>query len=56
MAYTVTDDCVNCGTCDEECPESAIIEKDDKRWIDPKKCKDCGTCADACPTEAIKEV
>ncbi|MDR3172003.1 MAG: 4Fe-4S binding protein [Treponema sp.] len=56
MAYTIVkDDCVNCGTCDSECPEEAILEKEDARWIDPAKCKDCGTCADACPSEAIKQ-
>ena len=53
MAHKINDECVNCGACDSECPESAISEKDDKRWIDPAKCNDCGTCAETCPTEAI---
>jgi ferredoxin len=53
MAYKVGDVCVNCGSCDSECPVSAIAEKDSKRWIDPGKCQDCGVCAGACPVEAI---
>jgi len=53
MAYKISDACVNCGSCDSECPVGAISEKDDKRWIDPEKCQDCGSCAATCPTEAI---
>ncbi|GHV32874.1 ferredoxin [Spirochaetia bacterium] len=55
MAYKISEECVNCGSCEDECPEKAIIEKDNFRWIDPAKCKDCGSCADACPTEAIAQ-
>jgi NAD-dependent dihydropyrimidine dehydrogenase PreA subunit len=53
MAYKISDACVNCGSCDSDCPVGAIIEKGDKRWIDPEKCQDCGACAASCPTEAI---
>lgn len=55
MAYVITDDCVCCGTCIDECPVSAISEGDDKYVINADECADCGTCADACPNEAIKE-
>jgi len=55
MAYKITDACVNCGSCDSECPVEAISEKDNSRWIDPAKCSDCGACAACCPTEAIIE-
>jgi len=54
MAYTITDDCTNCGACDEECPVDAISEEGDKRVIDPDLCTDCGACVDACPVDAIK--
>ena len=54
MAYKITDDCINCGACDSECPTGAISEKDDKRVIDPEKCTNCGACVDACPVEAIE--
>ena len=55
MAYKISDECVNCGACEDECPEKAISEKDERRWIDPEKCVDCGSCKDACPTDAISE-
>ena len=50
MAYVITDYCVSCGTCADECPNEAISEGDGKYVIDPDKCVDCGTCADECPT------
>jgi NAD-dependent dihydropyrimidine dehydrogenase PreA subunit len=53
MAYKVGDACINCGSCDSECPVDAISEKDNSRWIDPAKCQDCGSCSSACPVEAI---
>ena len=55
MAYKVQDACVNCGSCDSECPADAISEKDGKRSIDPQKCQSCGSCAAVCPVEAIVE-
>jgi ferredoxin len=56
MGHSIGDDCVNCGSCVDECESGAISEKDDKQWIDPAKCQDCGKCAEACPSEAIKKV
>ena len=55
MAYKITEDCVSCGTCADECPVEAISEGDDKYAIDAEKCTDCGSCAEVCPTEAIVE-
>ena len=58
MAYVISDDCIACGTCIDECPVGAISEGD-KYSINPDMCTecgtcvDCGTCAEACPTEAI---
>lgn len=52
MAYVISDECVACGTCAEECPQEAISEGDGKYEIDADKCVDCGTCADVCPTGA----
>ncbi|MEG0980076.1 MAG: 4Fe-4S binding protein [Oscillospiraceae bacterium] len=54
MAYKITDACVACGTCESECPVSAISAGDIYK-IDPDTCIDCGACASACPTEAIEQ-
>ena len=52
MAYTITDECINCGVCSSECPVDAISEGDDKYVIDADKCTECGACADVCPVDA----
>ncbi|MCX4331617.1 MAG: 4Fe-4S binding protein [Muribaculaceae bacterium] len=54
MAYVITDQCVACGTCQPECPVSAISEGEIYH-IDPDTCISCGTCASVCPSEAIVE-
>ena len=53
MAYTITDKCVSCVTCEGECPVSAISQGDTQYNIDADACIDCGTCASVCPTDAI---
>ncbi len=53
MAHTITDDCTNCGACDDSCPVNAISEADAKRTIDADTCIDCGACVDTCPVSAI---
>ncbi|MGL4986551.1 MAG: 4Fe-4S binding protein [Treponemataceae bacterium] len=55
MAYKINDDCVNCSTCEQECPVSAISEKNNARFIDPDACISCGACAAVCPAAAISE-
>ena len=52
MAYKISDECIACGTCIDECPVEAISEGD-IYVIDPELCTDCGACADVCPVEAI---
>jgi len=52
MAYKISDECIACGTCIDECPVDAISEGD-IYVIDPDLCTDCGSCAEVCPTEAI---
>ncbi|TSA55024.1 MAG: 4Fe-4S dicluster domain-containing protein [Planctomycetaceae bacterium] len=53
MAYVITDECIACGACEEECPVEAISEGEDKYIINPDHCTECGACADLCPVEAI---
>jgi len=56
MAYKIDKaKCVNCGTCEPDCPVGAIAEEDNARKIDAEKCISCGTCASECPTSAIAE-
>lgn len=38
MAYVITDSCVNCGTCEGECPVGAISAGDSKYEIDASSC------------------
>ena len=52
MAYKITDACISCGACVEECPVEAIKEGDDKYEIDADLCIECGACEGACPVGA----
>jgi ferredoxin len=53
MAYTISDDCINCGACEDTCPLGAISQEGDKFVIDADNCTSCGACLDACPVDAI---
>lgn len=55
MAFKISDQCVNCGACEADCPVGAISEGNGARVIDADKCISCGSCAASCPTEAIAE-
>ncbi len=52
MAFKITDDCIKCGACADECPVGCITEGDDKYVIDADECLECGACAGACPVGA----
>jgi len=63
MAVLITDTCINCDLCIEECPATAIVSADDSplehaelTYVKPEKCIECvdaavPKCADVCPTE-----
>ena len=55
MAYVISDECVACGTCADECPVSAISEGDGKFVIDADTGVSCGSCAEVCPVSAPHE-
>ena len=55
MAYRITDACISCGSCADQCPAEAISQGDTQYNIDADTCISCGSCAGACPMGAIEE-
>jgi len=57
LATFITDECINCGACEPECPNEAISEGDDIYVIDPERCTECvgfhgdEACQSVCPVE-----
>ncbi len=63
MSVYITDSCINCDACIDECPATAIVSADDSpledaefTYVKPEKCIECvdstvPKCADVCPTE-----
>ncbi len=60
MALKITDECISCGACEPECPNSAISEGEDFYIIDPALCTECvgffdePQCAAVCPVDACQ--
>ena len=58
MAFKITEECINCGACEPECPNQAISVGDEIYIIDPEKCTECvghfdaSQCAAVCPVDA----
>ena len=57
MATMITNDCINCGACEPECPNNAISQGEPVYVIDPKLCTECvgfhdyEACAAVCPVD-----
>ena len=65
MSVMITDSCINCDACIDECPATAIISADESpsadgdyryAYVKPEKCIECvdaavPKCAEVCPTE-----
>lgn len=59
MPKKITEECINCGACEPECPVGAISEGDEIYVIDPEVCVDCegyfdeAQCIEYCPVDCI---
>jgi ferredoxin len=61
MAVIITDTCISCDACLDECPTESIVDNDenptgeDIYHVNADTCNECGdgepACAEACPTE-----
>jgi ferredoxin len=53
----ITEECINCGACEPECPNQAISQGEDIFVIDPALCTECvgfhdeEACAAVCPVD-----
>ena len=58
MAYMITEECINCGACEPECPNEAIFAGEEIYEINTDKCTECvghfdeSQCAAVCPVDA----
>jgi NADH-quinone oxidoreductase subunit F len=54
VKYTVTDKCIGCTICSQQCPASAIpFTPYQIHVIDQTLCTKCDVCRVACPEDAI---
>jgi ferredoxin len=65
MAVYITEECINCDACAQECPVAAILSDESEKnpyetmrfYVKPESCVECEShadeprCAEACPTE-----
>ena len=55
MSYMISDECISCGACAENCPVECIEEGANKYQIDSERCIECGVCSEVCPVDAPYE-
>ncbi|MGM0518986.1 MAG: YfhL family 4Fe-4S dicluster ferredoxin [Campylobacterota bacterium] len=59
MSLKITDECIACDACRDECPNYAIEEGDPIYIIDPDRCTECvgyfeePSCIEVCPVDCI---
>ncbi|MBU1678705.1 MAG: 4Fe-4S binding protein [Bacteroidetes bacterium] len=66
----ITDECINCSACMDECDSNAIYDagqeyvidgtsfpavSDNQTYIAPELCNECKSCIEVCAVEAIVE-
>ncbi|NEW60040.1 YfhL family 4Fe-4S dicluster ferredoxin [Sulfurovum sp. bin170] len=60
MALKISDECIACDACRDECPNDAIEENDPIYLIDTDRCTECvghydePQCIAVCPVDCIK--
>ncbi len=58
MAYSITNQCVQCDACLPQCPTHAIQRIEETYWIDPEECNNCQGvynqphCLSLCPVDS----
>ena len=59
MAMTITDECIDCASCEYECPTGAVVQGDGKHEIEADRCDECSgrrggpSCLEQCPVGGI---
>lgn len=57
MAMLINEDCISCGSCEPDCPNTAISQGENLYVIDAAKCTECvgafdaPKCVEVCPVE-----
>jgi ferredoxin len=57
MAMKIVAECINCGACEPECPNTAITAGDPIYLVDAVKCTECvgaydtPRCVEVCPVD-----
>ena len=57
MSMVVLDDCINCGACEPECPNTALSQGDTIFMVDASRCTECvgaydaPKCVEVCPVD-----
>jgi ferredoxin len=57
MAMLINEECINCGSCEPDCPNTAITQGSSIYVIDADKCTECvgahdtPKCVELCPVD-----